>query len=184
MPADAYISCRVPADVKSRLRDLAVREGATESVLIKRLLGSALAESSISATGSSAPVSILGTRTWRLCVRIAAADRRLLRERATARSLSASTYASLLLRVHLHGGNPLPKAEYLALRQAVLELSAIGRNLNQVARILQQDGRANVPGRAEVQTMLKVATGLKDHFRALLTANERAWREGNAPPGH
>jgi hypothetical protein len=97
--------------------------------------------------------------------------------------LSASTYAALQLRVHLQGGNPLPKAEYLALRQAVLELSAMGRNLNQVARVLHQDGRANVPGRTEVQTMLKLATGLKDHFRALLTANERAWREGNASSG-
>jgi hypothetical protein len=180
VPADAYISCRVPADVKARLRELAVREGATESELIKRLVGSGLPSVSAPTPPSVAPVSVRGTRTWRLCVRLAGADRKLLWERAKARGLSASSYAALQLRVHLQGGNPLPKAEYLTLRQAVLELSAMGRNLNQVARVLQQDGRATVPGRAEVQTMLKIATGLKDHFRALLTANERAWREGNA----
>ena len=178
MPADAYISCRVSADVKARLRELAVHEGVSESDLIKRLVGSGLPEVAVLPPPAAVTGSVRGTRTWRLCVRLAGADRKLLRERASGRGLSASTYAALLLRVHLQGGNPLPKAEYLALRQAVLEMSAIGRNLNQVARLLQQDGRANVPGRAEVQTMLKIATGLKDHFRALLTANERAWREG------
>ena len=31
--------------------------------------------------------------------------------------------------------------------------------------------------------MFKIATGLKDHFKALLTANERAWKEGSAANG-
>lgn len=181
--ADARIACRVSSDIKARLCDLAAREGVSESVVLKRLLNSALPEPSSSAHASSMPVLIRGTRTWRLCVRVAAADRRLLRDRAGARGLSPSTYAALLLRVHLHGGNPLPKAEYLALRQAVLELSAVGRNLNQVVRVLQQDGHANLPGRGEVQSMLKIATSLKDHFRSLLAANERSWREGDAAPG-
>jgi hypothetical protein len=178
MPADAYISCRVSADVKARLRELAAHEGVTASELIKRLVGSGLPAVSGPPPPAAGAAFVRGTRTWRLCVRLAGADRKLLRERANGRGLSASTYAALLLRVHLQGGNPLPKAEYLALRQSVLEMGAIGRTLNQVARVLQQDGRANVPGRAEVQTMLKIATGLKDHFRSLLAANERAWREG------
>lgn len=177
MPANAHISCRVSAEVKTRLRELAVHEGVTESQLIKRLVGSGLPVVVASPRDVAVTDIVRGTRSWRLCVRLTGADRKLLRERASSRGLSASAYAALVLRVHLQGGNPLPKAEYLALRQAVLEMSAIGRNLSQVARGLQQDGRANVPGRAEVQTMLKIATGLKDHFRALLTANERAWRE-------
>ncbi|MBS0377213.1 MAG: hypothetical protein JSS29_01905 [Proteobacteria bacterium] len=177
MPADAYISCRVTADVKSRLRELAVQEGLTESQLIKRLVSSGLPTTTVPPPPPAPHGAVRGTRTWRLCVRLPGADRKLLRERASGRGLSASTYAAHMIRVHLQGGNPLPKAEYLALRQAVLEMSAIGRNLNQVARVLQQEGRANVPGRAEVQTMLKIATGLKDHFRSLLAANERAWRE-------
>ena len=73
MPADAYISCRVPADLKARLRELAVREGATESELIKRLLGPALpGQPAPPMTQSSPPDATRGTRTWRLCVRLAA----------------------------------------------------------------------------------------------------------------
>ncbi len=179
MAADIHISCRVSAEVKERLRELAVREGATESMLIKRLVGSVIPGGAAAPLPPAIAPPERGTRTWRLCVRLSAADRRLLRERSSARGLSPSTYAAWQLRVHLQGGNPLPKAEYLALRQAIVELNAIGRTLNQVARVLHQDGRAHVPGRTEVQTMLRVATGLKDHFRELLTANQSAWREGN-----
>jgi hypothetical protein len=69
------------------------------------------------------------------------------------------------------------------MRQAVLELGSIGHDLHKIARILRKDSRASVPGRGEVQTMLKIATGLKDHFKALLAANELAWREGSAANG-
>lgn len=183
MSADAYICCRVPADLKARLRDLAVREGATESELIKRLLGPALPGQPPPTTDSSPTELPRGGRTWRLCVRLEPGDRRLLRERAAARGMSASTYAALQLGVHLRGGNPLPKAEFLLMRQAVLELGSIGHDLHQIARVLRKDNRASVPGRTEVQTMLKIATGLKDHFKALLAANELAWRDGGAANG-
>ena len=184
MPADAYISCRVPADLKARLRERAVREGATESELIKRLLAPALPGQPASPmTQSPPPDATRGTRTWRLCVRLAPGDRRLLRERAAARGLSPSTYAALQLGVHLRGGNPLPKAEFLLMRQAVLELRSLAHDLSQIARILHKDNRASVPGRAEVHAMFKIATGLKDHFKSLLKANERAWKEGSATHG-
>jgi hypothetical protein len=71
----------------------------------------------------------------------------------------------------------LPKAEYLALKQSVLELTAVGRNLNQIARAMNQGGRPALPGRVEVGAMLKVAEGLRDHFKGLLKANERSWRD-------
>lgn len=183
MTADAYICCRVPADMKARLRDLAVREGATESELIKRLLGPVLPGQPAPLTQPNQPDTTRGIRTWRLSVRLEPGDRRILRERAAARGMSASTYAALQIGVHLRGGNPLPKTEFLLMRQAVLELGSIGHDLEKIARILRKDSRASVPGRAEVQTMFKIATGLKDHFKALLAANERAWKEGGTANG-
>jgi hypothetical protein len=157
------------------VRDLAARQGATESALLKNLLSSVLHEPPALKAPEDAPPSLPRGRATRIYLRLSVADERLLRERAGQRALAPATYAALLLRVHLHGGAPLPKAEYLALRQAVIELSAIGRNLNQIAKALHADGKASGPGRSEAQTMLKVAMGLKEHFTALLQANERAW---------
>ena len=81
-----------------------------------------------------------------------------------------------MVRSHLRAAAPLPKAEYLALKQSVLELTALGRNLNQIARAMHQGGRPALPGRAEVGAILEVAEGLRDHFKGLLKANELSWR--------
>jgi hypothetical protein len=147
---------------QSARRKLVEREGINESALVKQLLDVVL----------------------RLYVRLAPEDWRLLKERSSARGMPSATYVSLLVRSHLRGVAPLPKAEYVALKQTVLELTAIGRNLKQIARAIHQGGRHALPGRAEAGAMLKVAEGLRDHFRALLSANERSWRQGHAETSH
>jgi hypothetical protein len=109
-------------------------------------------------------------------VRLAAEDWGLLKARSSARGLPSATYVSLLVRSHLRAATPLPKVEYLALKQSVLDLTAVGRNLNQIARAMNQGGRPGLPGRAEVGAMLKIAEALRDHFKELLKANELSWR--------
>jgi len=74
--------------------------------------------------------------------------------------------------------------EYVALRQAIDQLAAVGRNLNQIARVLNQGGRAQLPGTRELTSMLEIAEALRDHFRALLDANQRSWQEGRADTTH
>jgi predicted DNA binding CopG/RHH family protein len=175
MAADAFIHCRVTSDVKALVRRLAEREGINESTLVKQLLEIVLRTSAMTEPPVPATPGKL-SRDARLYVRLAAEDWRLLKERSNARRLPSATYVALLVRSHLRGAAPLPRAEYLALRQSVLELTALGRNLNQIARVMNQGGRPALPGRAEVGAMLKVAEGLRDHFRELLKANERSWR--------
>ncbi len=52
----------------------------------------------------------------------------------------------------------------------------MGRNLNQIARAMNQGGRPGCRGGREVGAMLKIAEALRDHLRALLKANELSWR--------
>jgi predicted DNA binding CopG/RHH family protein len=178
MAADAFIHYRVTSEVKALVRRLAERDGINESTLAKQLLDVVLRTQSLTdLPAPPAPANV--NREARLYVRLAAEDWRLLKERSSARGLPSATYVSLLVRSHLQGAAPLPKTEYLALKQSVLELTAMGRNLNQIARAMNQGGRPILPGRAEVGAMLKLAEGLRDHFKGLLKANERSWR-GNA----
>ena len=179
MAADAFIQCRVTSETKALIQALAGREQITESALVRQLLETVLrttAGGATSAAGSHERV----TRDARLSVRLAADDRALLTERAAARDMAAATYVSVLVRSHLRGLAPLPKAELLALKRSVAELGAIGRNLNQIARVANQGGRTAAIGRGEVNGMLKVAAGLRDHVKTLLRANERSWRMGYA----
>lgn len=173
MTAEAFVSCRVSAETKARIRQLANSDGMSESVLIKRLLFGALRNSA--PIGAPQPPVDKELRGRRISVCLASDDRQLLQERAQMRGQAAATYVAFLIRSHLSGGAPLPKAEYLALRQAILQLTAMGRNLNQLARIANQGGKPTLPGGREVMAMLQVAEALRDHVRELLKANEASW---------
>jgi predicted DNA binding CopG/RHH family protein len=175
MTADAFIHCRVTSEVKALVRRLAERDGINESTLVKQLLEFLLRTQALAVLPAPAE-RLKVNRGSRLYVRLAAEDWTLLKERSSARGLPSATYVSLLVRSHLRAAVPLPKAEFLALKQSVLELTAMGRTLNQIARAIHQGGRPALPGRGEVAAMLKVAEGLRDHFKGLLKANERSWR--------
>ena len=183
MSADAFIQCRVTAETKALIQAVADRERITESTLVRQLLETVLRTSTLGADpGLDPPAKI--SREARLSVRLALDDRALLSERAAARDMAAATYVSVLVRAHLRALSPLPQAELTALKRAIAELSAIGRNLNQIARVANQGDRTAVIGRNEVMAMLKIAEALRDHMKALLKANERTWRTGHAETTH
>lgn len=178
MPEFALIACRVTSETKARVRRLAERDGITESTLVRQLLDVVLRTAGLDGPhGIETPDKV--NRDARLNVRLEPEDWRLLRERARARGMAAATYLSYLARCHLRDAAPLPKAEYTLLKQSVEQLAAVGRNLNQIARAMNQSDRASGLGRAEVGAMLKVSESLRDHFKALLDANDRSWRTGS-----
>ena len=179
MVADAFIQCRVTSETKALIHALASREQITESALVRQLLETVLRTTTGGVTPGAGPPERV-TRDARLSVRLAPDDRALLTERAAARDMAAATYVSVFVRAHLRGLAPLPKAEFMAFKRSVAELSAICRNLNQIVRVANQGGQMVAIGQGEVSGMLKVAAGLRDHVKALLRANEGSWRTGYA----
>lgn len=179
MNSEAFIQCRVPVATKLALRAAAQRQQLTESALLKRML-----EVMLSGAAADQPVSSSvadgGGRHARLYVRLTSVDRRLLDARAKARCLPAATYASNLLRAHLNAVVPLPEAELQALRQATRELAAIGRNVNQIARMGHQGGDTQELSQSHVLAILKVCGALRDHFRGYVIANLKSWESGDA----
>ena len=178
MAKEAFIQCRVSTATKAAVRAAAERQQLTESALLKRLV-----EVLLQTSGSSVPESPVSesrpVRSARLSVRLEPGDWALLQERATGRGMPAATYLSNLVRSHLRALSPLPKAELLALKQSVAALNAIGRNLNQIARLGQQGGRVVGPGRDDLRAMLKICEALRDHVRGLIKANVISWQVGH-----
>jgi hypothetical protein len=164
------------------LRQVAEREGITESALVKQLLGAVLRTSAVEELPAS-PTEGRGNREARLTVRLSVDDLRLIKERAEARSMAWGTYAAVALRAHLRNAAPLPKDELTALKRSVAELGAIGRNLNQIARAVNLGARVTLPGREEAMAMLKIAEALREHIKALVKANTATWR-GNDEMAH
>ena len=89
-----------------------------------------------------------------------------------------ATYASVLLRAHLRQLTPLPKDELLALKRCIGELASIGRNINQIARAMNEGGKAPDSVREEFRAMLKICEALRDNTKALLKANVTSWESG------
>ena len=178
MPEFALIACRVTSETKARVRRLAERDGITESTLLRQLLDVVLQTAGLH-DPPTMTVPDRVNRDARVNVRLEPEDWRLLRERARARGMASATYLSYVARRHLRGAAPLPRAEYTLLKQSVDQLAALGRNLNQIARAMNQGDRSAGPGRTEVAAMLKLSESLRDHFIGLLDANDRSWRTGH-----
>jgi hypothetical protein len=173
----------VSRDTKQRFASAARCQGISESRLLRRLVELMLQTATPTGVAAVTHPRVNVPRTTRLTVRLHPDDQGLLRERSAARGMAAATYVSVLTRAHLRSLTPLPREELLALKRTVAELGVIGRNLNEIARAANR-GRTATPGQDEVRAMLKVAEGLRDHFKALLVANAKSWEAGHAEPTH
>jgi hypothetical protein len=93
--------------------------------------------------------------TGKISVRLRPDDLLTLREPATARGVPTGTYVSFLIRSHLRSLPPLLAQELAALKSSLAELSAIGRNLNQIAHALNRGKHPHGPDRADLQALLR-----------------------------
>jgi hypothetical protein len=160
-----------------RFAALARDQGITTSALLKRLVDATLVQTTVVKPQSPESVEAMVT-SGRLSIRLLSDDLLLLRERAKARAMPTSTYVSLLVRSHLRLLTPLPTAELVVLKRSVAEVSAIGRNINQIARGFHQGERPQGPSAADLYAVLRALGGLRVHIKALINANLTSWRNG------
>ena len=179
MVATEVLKVRVPPDTKQIVRTLAQQQQLTESALLMRLVQTMLQTSGAVRAITFDPLQAVA-RVARLYVRLRPEDHVLLRERAASRGMAAATYASILLRTHLRGVALLPERELVQLKRSVSELGAIGRNLNQLARVANQTGRVTGPSLQDLHALLGVCTALRDHIKALINSNTASWDTGHA----
>jgi hypothetical protein len=171
MPATSFVQCRVDAEFKARVRELAVRQNLSESELVKHLLSVALAGNASALFSRDAPAGPRG----RLHVRIYPDDRLLLVARAATRGMAPASYVAVLIRAHLRSLAPLPKDELTVLKRCVADLGLVSRSLD---RMIQNDGRGTAQVREGLRAMLKLSQGMRDHVKGLLLANLESWRAG------
>ena len=179
MPNIQRLAVRVKPETRARIRSLSDRQLITESIWVRQAIDAALRNCEVDdATVVSFRSNKLRDR--RICLRLQHEDRLLLIERAAARGMQPATYASVLMRAHLRDLAPLPAAELRGLTRSVAELSAIGRNLNQIALAINRSEEVHLPGRQEVFAMLKICEALRDFTKDLIKTNNDSWKVGHA----
>ena len=187
MSTRSYLRTRVSAETKALIQTSAAQAYLTESAWFRRTIDRALRtggavdpEVGLAAFADRRCKSARRGPGARVYLRLRRIDQVILRERACARGMPVATYASVLLRAHLHNTPPLPQAELEALKASVVELGAIGRNLNQIARALNMERSAAAPTRADLAALLQVCQALRVHVKDLLKANLDSWAVGYA----
>jgi hypothetical protein len=183
MRTTAVIKARLTSDLKARIVEHLARELLTESIWLRRLIVQELRRAGATPGTRERPVTNQPCEperpTARLSLRLPREDRQRLVDRAAARGMASATYVTHLVRSHLRSHAPLPKLELTALKRAVAELGAIGRNLNQLARA----ANTGAPGSAridEFKAILKVCEALRDHTKQLIKINQSSWQAGHA----
>lgn len=80
----------------------------------------------------------------------------------------------------MRGMPPLPDRELAELRHAAGALGAVGRNLNQIARVAHRTGRVEGITTADLRAMLAAFEGLRSRFKRLIEANIASWETDDA----
>ena len=176
MARDKISGVRLTAEEKAQFAGVAAGFGLTEAALLKRLVDGAVDPGRLGK--QTFPESPQGARLSKMLICLHPDVRTPLAERARARGLPAATYAAAVLRSHVLNLRPLPKVEMQAFENGVVQLSIIGRNLNQLVRMANAKGELVLPGRHDLELFLKVCTALRDHFKAALKANKASWEVG------
>jgi hypothetical protein len=177
MVSSSLIAARVDTETKARFSEIARCQGVTESALLKRAVGAIVAGSSAIAPSEPEPFEPVA-KSGKISVRLSDGDLLLLRERARARDLPTATYVNYLIRTHLRNLTPLPGPELDALRQSVTMMGAVGRALNQIARARNRGEGPQEFSLSSLHAILKALTALRDHTKALVTANVTSWKAG------
>jgi hypothetical protein len=195
MRCTEILKARVSPEIKLQAKTIADRELLTEAAWLKRLVVREILAANGTRLFGAGPCRTdnarrsdkvtSGSNGYRRCVyvRLRHEDRLLLEARAGARGMRSATYLSVLARAHLRTLTPLPREELLALKRSIGELASIGRNINQITRAANVDGRLPGSVREEFRAMLKICEALRDNTKALLKANETSWSTGHAETG-
>lgn len=134
----AKIGMWTTPEKKEQFSALAKARGMSETALLEVLVDHVLGTnpSSEAAVSEADRSTDEGASTERVTLRLRPGDRPLVEQRAAARNMKAATYLVALIRSHVRGQAPLPTTELNQLKASVGELSAVGRNLNQIARVV------------------------------------------------
>jgi hypothetical protein len=192
MGCTEFLKARVSPEIKLQAKAVAEREFLSEATWLKRLVLREIRACDDAGGGDREPCRADGVRRLTkeardlngrgkpVLVSLRAEDRLLLDARSEARGMRPATYVSVLIRSHLRHLAPLPKDEFLALKRSIGELASIGRNINQIAKTVNEGGRAPGSVREEFRSMLKICEALRDNTKALLNANVTSWETGHA----
>ncbi|MEO6967044.1 MAG: hypothetical protein ABI132_01095 [Rhodanobacteraceae bacterium] len=170
------LHARCSAQTKRQFQALAASEGLTESVLLRRMVTTVIAHNmgAVCALPKSDTRGGQGGHSGRIMLRLRPTEIRAIRALAEPEGYSAPAWIVRQLRHRIEGAVPFAKQELTALRDALREIGAIGRNLNSLVHLLRRSDRL-VDDLLDVPSLADKIESLR---RAVVAALTRATHRG------
>jgi mobilization protein MobC len=181
-----FIRFRIQADLKAALFALAEKRRLDVSKLIIGEITRLIREDEEGApTPPSSPINAPSETqhalTGQLCFRPLPGDELYVKQYAEGRQLAPGILLKLVLRGWINKHAPMPRDELLALGVTSNQLAAIGRNLNQFAK-LAHSGRW--PDSQELRVLIEDTAQLtqqvSEEIDAVVRANLNSWENEDA----
>ncbi|KWF77594.1 hypothetical protein WL93_26650 [Burkholderia diffusa] len=169
------LKARVEPEIKAAFIRRAKMRRMTESELLRAVVMAEIGQ------GSTTPEPIEPepekSDTDRLTVRLAAFLLEAVKQRAKARGMAPSRWIAALVQSNVTALPVLTEAELAAVLAANRELAAIGRNINQIARSLNEAFHETERVRLDkLAELAAIIAGDRQTIRELVRASKQAWR--------
>lgn len=164
----------VENETKISFRSIAKGKGISESELLRAVVFSLVAQDI--RTDQPITPDPENAETERITVRMPRFIREAAKERAKSKGMAPSRWIAALVQSHLTGQPVMTKPDLSELQASNRELAAIGRNINQIAKALNEafyeTERVRLDKLAELKTAIAENRAM---IRALIRASQNAW---------
>ncbi len=166
------IEARISEQEKSHWRQFCESKGISETVMLKMML-----QQLTSANSSSAPVKSSATKNKKVSIRLTPHQQKTLHQKSQQEGyLNQSHWVLACVLANLFKEPVLTVDEIKALHESSRQLAAIGRNLNQIARVLNIEFReSNKMTKEAIDLLTANINKHKLHVAKLLHKNRHRW---------
>lgn len=173
-----FIIARIRPERKEPFKQLSKRLGITESKLLLLLVDMAIDQppevaAPVKPDGNNADASIMKVRLPKFL-------KTAVQDRAASMDVPASRWVAALVQSNLTGQPVMFEPELFELRASNRALAAIGRNINQIARALNE--AFHETERVKLDKLAELGAAIKENrevIRALVRASQNAWEAEN-----
>lgn len=170
------IKTTVDSEIRDSFKIVADSKGLTEAALFRQIVLDYLGSKPITAAVQE-PEEVQEYK--RLSVYLPFFLHKAVATRAKSNGIKSSTWVANLIQSNLTQRPVMLHNEIGALNSSNRELAAVGRNINQIAKALnERPGDASVLNRSYFDALLVAVGKNRNAIRSLLRSSQRAWGEG------
>lgn len=168
------LKVHVEQDVKDAFLALAAKRGKSQAALLKQLVAQAMA----SPADSQVEAPIDRQQLKNVSVYLPEFLKRAVVARAKSKAMTSSGWIGALIQSALMREPVMTHNQLAALNTSARELAAIGRNINQIAKALnERPGDATMIKIDELRAVRREIESNRDSIRRLVRASQQAWGE-------